>query len=86
MSLVMLVIALTVFFVGCVLWDKYDYEIIGIGVTIAGAVISIFALAALICDVTSGSHIDEKIALYEETNVQIEEHIIFVIDDEVKSC
>ena len=49
MILAMLIIALTVFFAGCVLWDIYDHEILGIGMTIAGAVISTFALAALIC-------------------------------------
>ena len=51
MSLVILVIALIVFFVGCVLQENYDHEILGIGMTIVGAVISTFALAALICNI-----------------------------------
>lgn len=84
MIFVILVIALIVFFVGCVLWDKYDHENLGIGMTFSGGiagVISVFALVFLICSVSGGAHIDEKIALYEETNAQIEEHINDVVSD-----
>jgi len=49
MNLVVFIIALIVFFVGCFLQEKHDHEILGIGMTIGGAVISTFALAALIC-------------------------------------
>lgn len=84
MIFVILVIALIMFFAGCVLWDKYDHDTLGMGMTIGGAVIaviSIFALVALICNVSGGSHIDEKISLYEATNAQIEEHINDVVSD-----
>lgn len=84
MIFVILVIALIVFFVGRVLWDKYDHENLGIGMTLSGVVagvISVFALVFLICSVSGGAHIDEKIALYEETNAQIEEHINDVVSD-----
>lgn len=82
MILLILIVLLIVFFVGCILMKDDDHENLGCGMSVFGGVFSVAALIVtivLISQISCGSVIDEKIALYEETNAKIEEHINDVV-------
>lgn len=82
MILVILIFLLILFFVGYKLMDGDDHKNLGTGMSIFGGFFSLVALiitVVLIFQVSRGSIIDEKIALYEETNAKIEEHINDVV-------
>lgn len=82
MILLILIVSLIVFFVGRILMKDDDHENLGCGMSVFGGVFSVVALIitiVLISQISCGSVIDEKIALYEETNAKIEEHINDVV-------
>lgn len=88
MLIVIILICVALFFLACFIGDHVDEDSLVfkfcVGSSIVSALIGIFCvfmIAVSIGKVVGSSAIDEQINLYEDENVQIEEHINSVVDE-----
>lgn len=92
MIILLLILAIIAMVIGLVISVKNDFESVGVGffglfVGIGGCLVVLTMVVLVIgCadDVISGKYIDEKIAMYQEENANIEEQIDALVQNYMK--